>query len=103
MWDFFWLLRARFLLGRLVVLVYILTLMVADLQRGASRSSRVSSRSYEQRTNNARTTREQRTNNARAAYEQRVRTRTNNEPGISQYISFVFRISSRFGRPFIEL
>jgi len=51
-------------------------------QTGASRSSRVSSRSYEQRTNNdansVRTAYEQRAN----SYEQRVRTRTNNEPGI---------------------
>ena len=52
-------------------------------QRGASRSSRVSSRSYEQRTNNdansVRAAYEQRAN----SYEQRVRTRTNNEPGIN--------------------
>ena len=63
-------------------------------QRGASRSSRVSSRSYEQRTNNdansVRTAYEQRTSSVRTAYEQRansyeqrVRTRTNNEPGIN--------------------
>ena len=45
-------------------------------QTGASRSSRVSSRSHKQRTNNARTAHEQRTNSARTACKQRVRTRT---------------------------
>ena len=43
---------------------------------GASRSSRVSSRSHKQRTNNARTAHEQRTNSVRTACKQRVRTRT---------------------------
>jgi len=45
-------------------------------QTGASRSSRVSSRSHKQRTNNARTAHEQRTNSVRTACKQRVRTRT---------------------------
>jgi len=45
-------------------------------QTGASRSSRVSSRSHKQRTNNARTAHEQRTSSVRTACKQRVRTRT---------------------------
>ena len=45
-------------------------------QTGASRSSRVSSRSHKQRTNNARTAHEQRTSSVRIACKQRVRTRT---------------------------
>ena len=45
-------------------------------QTGASRSSRVISRSHKQRTNNARTAHEQRTSSVRTACKQRVRTRT---------------------------
>ena len=41
-------------------------------QTGASRSSRVSSRSHKQRTNNARTAHEQRTNSVRTPREQRL-------------------------------
>ena len=41
-------------------------------QTGASRISRVSSRSHKQRTNNARTAHEQRTNSVRTACEQRA-------------------------------
>jgi hypothetical protein len=64
-----------------------LRFLLLHIQTGASRSSRVSSRSYEQRTSSVRTTREQRTRNRtsslRAERTNNARTRTNNEPGIS--------------------